>query len=130
MSKEARKQDEDLEFTPAERAKFDELVAMLAKRGFGENGPPRNATFAEIERFGHQAGRMVARAVDTRLLTQHADHFAAAEPCPECGQEHDPKEPRHRPLQTDDGSVVMREPAFRCSSCWRDFFPSTHPATD
>jgi hypothetical protein len=130
MSKEARNQDEDLELTAAERAKFDELVAMLAKRGFGEHGPPRNTTFAEIERFGHQAGRMVGRAVDARLLGQHADHFAAAEPCPQCGQEHDPKQHHPHPLQTDDGPVVMREPAFRCSPCGRDFFPSTHPATD
>ena len=131
MSKEARNQDVDLELTAAERVKFDELVIMLAKRGFGEDGPPRHTTFAEIERFGHQAGRMLARAVDGRLLEQHADHFAAEEPCPQCGQTHVPKEHGHdHPLQTDDGSVVMREPAFRCSPCGRDFFPSTHPATD
>ena len=129
MSKEAR--NDDLKLTPAEQAKFEELVTMLAKRGFGEDGPPRNTTFAEIERFGHQAGRMVAQAVDARLLELHAGHFAGEEPCPQCGQKHGAKERRHdRPLQTEDGSVAMREPAFRCSPCGRDFFPATHSTAD
>ena len=129
MSKEAR--NDNLALTLAEQAKFDELVAMLAKRGFGEQGPPRDTTFAEIERFGHQAGRMVARAVDARLLEQHAGHFAGEQPCPQCGQKHVPKEGRHdRPLQTEDGCLAMSEPAFRCSPCGRDFFPSTHSVAD
>lgn len=33
------------------------LVTMLANRGFGEQGPPRDTTFAEVERFRYQAGR-------------------------------------------------------------------------
>lgn len=131
MSKDARIQNEDLELTLAVRQKFDELIAMLAKQGFGEHGPPRDTTFAEIEQFGHQAGRMVARALDAQLLTEHAGHFAGEEPCPQCGQRHSPKEyPYERPLQTEDGSVVAREPSFRCSPCGRDFFPSAHLAAD
>lgn len=131
MSKDARKLDRDLDLSPAERAKFDELVAMLAKRGFGEQGPPRNTTFAEIERFGHQAGRMVGRALDARLVTQHAEHFATEEPCPKCGEKHPPKESPHElPLQTEDGCVVLDEPAFRCPPCERDFFPSADSLGD
>lgn len=129
MSKDARIQDHDLDLSPVARQKFDELVAMLAKQRFGEEGPPRDTTFAEIERFGHQAGRMVARALDARLLEQHAGHFAGEEPCPQCGERHPPKQDAfERLVQTDDGSVKMQEPAFRCSPCGRDFFPSTHPA--
>jgi hypothetical protein len=131
MSKDARRHCEDLELTPAEREKFDALVAMLAKRGFGENGPPRDTTFAAMERFGHQAGRMVARALDARLLQQHAGHFAGEEPCPQCGEMHPPKQDAfERSLQTEDGSIVAHEPAFRCSPCGRDFFPSAHPTAD
>jgi hypothetical protein len=124
MSKDAR--DQDLDLSPAEKAKFDELVAMLAKRGFGEQGPARNTTFARIERFGHRTGRMLARAIDARLASQHAEHFATEEPCPKCGAQHPPKESPHElPVQTEDGVVVLDEPAFRCPPCERDFFPST-----
>jgi hypothetical protein len=135
MGKDARPgkpdQDQDLELTPAEREQFDALVALLAKRGFGEQGPPRETTFAEIERFGHRAGRMVARAVDACLLAQHAGRFGGEEPCPQCGEKHRPKTQRHEhPLQTDDGPVVLDEPAYRCPPCERDFFPSTPSAAD
>ena len=127
MSRDAR--NEDLDLTPEEREKFGELVAMLAKRGFGEQGPPRETTFAKIEKFGHRAGRMVARAVDARLAQQHAGHFAHEEPCPKCGEKHSPgSAPHGLRLQTDDGEVTLREPAFRCLPCGRDFFPATPAA--
>jgi len=127
MSKDAR--NEDLDLTPEEKERFGELVAMLAKRGFGEHGPPRETTFAEIEKFGHRTGQMVARAVDARLAKQHAEHFAGTEPCPACGQKHLPKtKPHDLPLLTEDGEVMLREPAFRCPPCERDVFPSTSSA--
>jgi len=129
MSKDAR--NKDLELTAEANEKFSELVALLAMHGFGAAGPPRETTFAQIEQFGHQAGRMVARAVDARLVEQHAGHFAGEEPCPACGEKHLPKaSPHDLGLQTEDGEVGLREPAFRCPPCERDFFPSTHPAAD
>jgi hypothetical protein len=129
MRKDA--QNEDLDLTPEEKEKFQELVALLARHGFGADGPPRETTFAEIERFGHRAGRMVARAVDAQLAEQHAAHFAGEELCPTCGEKHLPKEsPHNLELQTEDGEVTLREPAFRCPPCERDFFPGAHPASD
>lgn len=129
MSTDAR--NEDLELTAVEKEKFSELVALLAKHGFGEEGPPRETSFAQIEKFGHRAGQMVARAIDARLAGQHAAYFAGEEPCPSCGEKHLPEEgPHDLRLQTDDGEVPLREPAFRCPPCERDFFPSTHPAAD
>ena len=126
MSKDARQQD--LELTPVEKKVFAELVAVLARHGFGAEGPPRATTFAEIEQFGHRAGQMVARAVDARLAAQHAEHFAGAEPCPACGVRHVPRErPHELSLQTQDGAVVLSEPAFRCPPCERDFFPAADP---
>ena len=82
MSRDAR--NEDLELSAEEQEKFSELVALLARRGFGEAGPPRETTFAQMERFGHRAGRMVVRAIDARLCEQHAAHLAGVEPCPTC----------------------------------------------
>ena len=129
MSKAAR--NEDLDLTPAAKEQFDQLVALLALQGFGDDGPPRETTFAEIERFGHRAGRMLARAIDARLAEEHAAYFAGEEPCPTCGEKHPPKEsPHDLELQTEDGEVKLREPAFRCPPCERDFFPSTHPVAD
>ena len=129
MSKDAR--NEDLELTAEEKGKFSELVALLSRHGFGAAGPARETTFAQIERFGHQAGRMLARAIDARLAEQHAAHFSGEESCPRCGEKHLPKEDRHDwGLQTEDGEVRLREPAFHCPPCEREFFPSTHPAAD
>lgn len=129
MSKDAR--NEDLDLTPEEKEKFSELVALLAQRGFGDDGPPRETTFARIERFGHRAGRMVARAIDARLAEEHAAHFAGEEPCPTCGEKPPRKEsPHDLKLQTEDGEVTLREPAFRCLPCERDFFPGSYPLGD
>jgi len=129
MSKDARNEDLDL---PAEvRVKFRELVALLARQGFGEHGPPRETTFAQIEQFGHQAGRMVGRAVDAHLAEQHAAQFAGEASCPGCGAKRSPRESPHDfPLQTQDGEVTLREPSCHCPSCRRDFFPAAYSATD
>jgi hypothetical protein len=73
----------------------------------------------------------MARAVDARLVEEHAAHFAGEQACPNCGEKHPPKEGRHiLPLQTEDGEVIFREPAFRCPPCERDFFPATDPTSD
>jgi len=129
MSKDAR--NEDLELTAEEKEKFSELVALLARHGFGPTGPSRETAFAQMEQFGHRAGRMLARAIDARLAEQHATHFAGEEPCPTCGEKHLPKPSTHDlGLQTEDGEVRLREPAFHCPPCERDFFPSTHLAAD
>jgi hypothetical protein len=47
--------------------KLDGYVAALTATRYGPDGPPENTTFAEIEQFGHEVGRMVGRAVDQQL---------------------------------------------------------------
>jgi len=132
MSREARKKiaatqnylNDDVEMSPEAQAAFDSLVKLMSKQGFGEEGPPRETTFAEIEQFGHRVGRLVGRAIDAELVDRHAEHYAGEEPCPTCDQLRLPKkEPHALPLQTPDGEVSLREPAFRCPACDRDFFP-------
>ena len=130
MSKDARNEDE-LELAPEAKAKFDELVALLAGHGFGEEGPPLETTFAQIEQFGHQAGRMLARAVDAHLAAWHASQFAGEQPCPSCDEKCPSKErPHELPLQTPDGEVTLHEPTCHCPSCRRDFFPSADPVSN
>jgi len=129
MSKDAR--NEDLELSTEEREQFDRLVALLAKRGFGEDGPPIETTFAQIEQFGHQAGRMVARAIDTHLAGRHAEHFSGESSCPGCDATSPPEARSHAlPLQSQDGEVILHEPTCHCPSCRRDFFPSEVSSSD
>ncbi len=129
MSKDAR--NEDLELSPKAKEQFDRLVTLLAKEGFGEDGPPLQTTFAQIERFGHQAGRMVARAVDVELAQRHASHFADAQPCPTCQRDCPLKESPHPlSMQTGDGAVTLHEPTCNCLTCRRDFFPSADSVGD
>ncbi len=129
MSKDALNQD--LDRSPEVQTKFAELAALLAKHGFGVEGPPRETTFAEIEGLGHRARRMLGRALDVPLGSQHATHFADQEACPGCGEEHLPKDrPQALSIETDDGPITLQEPAFRCPPCERDFFPSAYPAQD
>ncbi len=127
MSKDAR--NEDLALSPAAKKLLDELVKVVAVEGFGEE-PSLDTTFADIEQYGHLAGRMVARAVDARVVANQASaHFEEARPCPACGRSHPPDEgPHERPLATQDGELSLAEPIFRCPACEWDFFPSTDSA--
>ena len=119
MSKDAR--NEDLYLTSEAKVKLDELVPLLARQGFGPDGPPRETTFAQIEQFGHQAGRLASRAVDAHLAARHAAQFTEEEPCPFCDEKYPPKaSPPELPLRTQDGEVTLHEPTYPCSSCQQE----------
>ena len=110
------------------RQKFDELVALLSEERYGPEGPPIETTFAEIEHFGHQAGRMLGRSLDEHLAHEHGEHFSEAccPTCDVCGEPDAPKSKKTRTLQTQDGNIPLAEPAFHCPKCDRDFFPSAN----
>lgn len=129
MGKDARKQ---VQLTAEAQRKFDEFVAALAACGFGEEGPPKDTTFAEIEDVMDEAARMVGCALGERLSQQHAAHFQEeAATCPACGTACPQKErPAERELQTRHGPVPLHEPVCHCSVCHRDFFPSTDRVED
>ena len=133
MGQDSRNEMEKSMLSPQAQQKFDELVALLAEQRYGPSGPSRDTTFAEMEQFGHQAGRMVGRAIDEHLTEQQAEeHFQEAS-CPTCGAsgESDAAENKKtRPLQTVDGKIPLAEPAFHCPKCDRDFFPSANRTCD
>jgi hypothetical protein len=98
---------------------------------YGPEGPPENTTFAEMEAFGHEVGRMVGRAVDQQLASQHAEQFQKTTACPTCQTLCEPKQsPAEREIQTSDGRVPIAEPVCHCSVCNRDFFPSAYRIED
>ena len=124
--------NEDLPLPPLAKQKFQELVALLAETGFGPDGPSRDTDFATIERFGHRAGQMLGRAIDEHLSARHAEHFQEAS-CPTCeaaGESDALEKMKTRPLQTQDGTIPLTEPAFHCPKCDRTFFPSADGVTD
>jgi hypothetical protein len=126
MGRDAR--NEDVTLSPTTKTSFDLLVKELAIERFGVE-PALETPFAEIEQFGHRVGRMLARAVDKEVTTNHASHFREEQACPKCGRLHPPGDGLHElPLVTQDGEVTLEERAFRCSPCGRDFFPSTGAA--
>lgn len=113
------------------RKKFDDCVTALTAMRYGPDGPPENTTFAEMEEFGHEVGRMLGRAVDQQLASQHAGHFQKAAACPTCQTVGEPKPtPAQRKIQTSDGPVPVHEPVCHCSVCNRDFFPSAYRVED
>ena len=128
MSKEA---PETVVLNDEVQKKFDECVAALTALRYGPQGPPKDTTFAEIEQFGHEVGRMLGRAVDQQLTRQHAEQFQQAATCPTCQTVCELKPaPVERQIQTSDGPVPLHEPVCRCSVCHRDFFPSAFGIED
>ena len=128
MSRDARNQPV---LTDEAKKKLDECVAAMAVCGFGPEGPPVDTTFAEIEEFGHEVGKMVARGVDEKLTSQHAVHFQGTVPCPCCQTVCAVAEnPNTRDIQTKDGDVPLGEPMCHCPVCNRDFFPSAYGVED
>ena len=131
MGTDSRNAIEKSTLSSEAQQKLDELVGLLAAEKFGPDGPPQNTTFAEIEDYGHQVGRVLARTVDEHLARQHAEHFHELSPCPTCSLLAEPNEDRReRVMQTRDGPVPMEEPAFACPTCNRAFFPSADRAGD
>ena len=131
MGMDSRNEMKKSMLSPQAQQKFDELVALLAEQRYGPSGPSRDTTFAEMEQFGHQAGRMLGRAMDEHLAAQQGDAHFQEGSCPTCGACGGSSGARKtRPLQTVDGTIPLAEPAFHCPICSRDFFPSAERTCD
>lgn len=120
MSKEARGKIEAV--SPAVREKIRELAELMARERCVD-GLPSDLTFSEIEEWGHQAGRLLAAAVDQHVLHEHRAQLAAEQACPQCSR---PCvcQSRPRELVTRDGPVELTEAVCYCTVCRRSFFPS------
>jgi len=103
--------------------KVQECVEVLMAQGFGPEGPLKETTFAEMEDFGHEMGRMIAREIETRLAIKHQTHYEECR-CPTCETLCPVKETVQRDFQTVDGKMPLAEVLCHCPVCDRDFFPS------
>lgn len=77
----------------------------------------------ETEVFG--LADRVSRRVAESLLEEQAESLSRKKLlCPCCQGELVPKPSRSRAIQLRRGEAQWEEPAWRCPSCRRDFFPS------
>lgn len=77
----------------------------------------------ENEVFG-LADRVSRRVAESLLQEQAVRLRQGTVACPCCQREMIPKPPRARALQLRRGEAQWEEPAWRCLSCRRDFFPA------
>ena len=98
------------------------LLAELTQAGKRDRATMRlddleNEVFALADR--------VSRRVAESLLQEQANRLSQKEMfCPCCQGELIPQPPRSRTLKLRRGEAEWEEPAWRCPSCRRDFFPS------
>jgi len=96
---------------------------LLAREAF-PGGPDLSVTLADMEEVAMRAARaLVGSAVETAAGEQAAA-FGEVADCPQCGRSH-PLERRPRPVAIRGGTANLEEPVAHCSTCRRDFFPST-----
>ena len=111
------------QWSPAVLTKMRELSQLISEEKFGNQGPPVEITWAEIEDIGHAVGRLAATEVDQVLQRQHAEQFDGSHACPTCGRQCGVAV-KHRALETREGPVDLAEPVCYCNACERSFFPS------
>ena len=114
-------------FTPQELQNLRDFAALwgkiVARRAFGDQGPPRDIDFTTLEQIARAAAQGLTEGTLTTLLQQHAATLPNEVPCPQCGSRC-PIHHEERPLHHSDGTLTYREPLAHCPACRRDFFPS------
>ena len=96
---------------------------IIARRAFGDDGPPLEADLFTLEQAAQAAAQGLLQGTLTTLLELQAQALPDAQPCPDC-QQLCPVQREDRPLDCRGGSVTYAEPVCHCPACRRDFFPS------
>lgn len=107
-----------------------DLVEQVSAVLLGEltQGGKRDLTAMRLDDLENEVFGLadcVSRRMAESLLQEQADHLSQRKMlCPCCQRELVPKPPQERTLQLRRGEAQWEEPAWRCPSCRRDFFPS------
>ncbi|TWT81999.1 hypothetical protein CA13_34540 [Planctomycetes bacterium CA13] len=91
---------------------------MISAETYGENGPPIELTWNEIEERGHEIGKLTATEFDQTEQRPQAKRFDEARACPQCGKRCSVSV-KHRDLEVRDGPAGFSEAEFHCVSCER-----------
>jgi hypothetical protein len=96
---------------------------VIARRAFGETGPPDDVAFDTFEQIAVDAAQALTQGTIEQFLRHDTQRLGPVQPCPQCG--------RDCPVRTEPRDVVVRgatvhydEPVCHCPACRRDFFPS------
>lgn len=113
--------------TPQELQNIRDLAfqwgKIVARRAFGEAGPPLDCHALTLEQLAQTAAQGLLEGTLTTLLEQQAQAVPQTQPCPTC-QQPCPVHRETRPLEGLGGIFTYPEPVAHCSACRRDFFPS------
>ncbi len=109
-------------FSPEVLAKMQELGRMISAEKYGDDRPPIDLTWNEIEELGHEIGKLTATEFDQTVQRQQAESFDISRSGPQCSKPCG-QSVKHRDLTTRDGQADLSEPEFHCAACER-FIPS------
>ena len=113
--------------TPQELHNLRDFAAqwgkIIARRAFGDGGPPLDADLFTLEQAAQAAAQGLLQGTLATLLAQQAQALPDLQPCPAC-QHLCPVQQEPRPLDCLGGSVTYDEPVCHCPACRREFFPS------
>jgi len=95
---------------------------IVAKNAYGQDGPPLDADFDEMEQLAAAATAGLVEGTLEHLTQQQAQRLPEQLPCPTC-QKLCPLKTRPRQVVTRGATITLSEPVAHCPDCRRDFFP-------
>jgi hypothetical protein len=111
---------------------IEELVEgwgkLLAREAFPD-GVGLDVDLMKMEEIAVNAAKALVRGAIQTMSADQAETLGTEHPCPDCGKQC-PLEHRSRSIQVRGGPAELAEPVAHCSTCRRDFFPSTSSAQD
>jgi len=96
---------------------------LLAQEAFSGK-PGLDVTLADMEEVATVAAQAIVGSAVSTMAEEQAQSLAPQQPCPTCGklcQVHR----KRRTVAVRGGTAELDEPVAHCSTCRRDFFPST-----
>lgn len=90
-------------FSPKALELMQELGRVISAETYGEDGPPVQLTWNEIEELGHEIGKLTATEFDQTVQRQQAEKFDQTRQCPQCGRQCSASV-KHRDLTTRGAS--------------------------
>lgn len=114
------------------RREIEELARgwgkLLAREAFPD-GVGLDVDLFMMEEVAVTAAKSLVRGAIETMTDDQTQTLGTGDICPGCGQECQ-LEFRSRPIQVRGGPAELKEPVAHCSTCRRDFFPSTSRAED
>jgi hypothetical protein len=97
---------------------------IVARRAYGQDGPPLDADFDEMEHIAAAATAGLVEGTLEHLTQQQAQRLPDELPCPACHTSC-PVKTRPRKVVARGAAITLHEPVAHCPNCRRDFFPPT-----